>query len=370
MKKLVLAPIAALSLILVCSPAWAEEAAAPAAADIFSRLDTNNDGKVTADEVADQHKRLFDRLLRKSDANEDGALTKEEFASGVAEPGVDRKLEQPRPAGPRSAAGIVFILRRLDRNGDGKIVPDEIPAPNRAQFVELLNVADKDADGALTFQEARTALDEIEKLYKSFQQGTPQQRLARAFKYLDSDGDGKISPDEVPDQQKGRIEDLVDLADKDGDGKLTREEFADGAEKQFVAQSSPEQIADELLKRDENKDGGINLDEAPPKVKENFEKADTNGDGKLDREEIVTAVRYVKQMQRGEMPKFTAAQVVDRLLKRDSDGDGTLSKDEAPEQMQANFARVDRNSDGELDRQELTVAAEFFLKRMQNRRDK
>jgi len=51
--------------------------------------------------------------------------------------------------------------------------------------------------------------------------------------------------------------------------------------------------------------------------------------------------------------------------KMDADGNGTISREEAPERMKQNFDRVDTNGDGVLDRSELKV---MFEKMMQGRR--
>ena len=47
-----------------------------------------------------------------------------------------------------------------------------------------------------------------------------------------------------------------------------------------------------------------------------------------------------------------------------ANGDGKLTEDELPEQFRAGFSEVDSNSDGGIDRAELTAA---MSKRMQNR---
>ncbi|MCB9844700.1 MAG: hypothetical protein H6811_01760 [Phycisphaeraceae bacterium] len=51
------------------------------------------------------------------------------------------------------------------------------------------------------------------------------------------------------------------------------------------------------------------------------------------------------------------AQFVERLMENDANGDGKLSRDEVPERFGAFFERVDGNSDGFLDREELETFA-------------
>jgi Ca2+-binding EF-hand superfamily protein len=57
-------------------------------------------------------------------------------------------------------------------------------------------------------------------------------------------------------------------------------------------------------------------------------------------------------------PPFGGAAFVKGLIKRlDRDGDGKLSKAEAPERMRENFSRIDRNNDGQIDERELGAVA-------------
>jgi Ca2+-binding EF-hand superfamily protein len=50
--------------------------------ELFSRLDKNGDGKLTADEAAEKGKERFDRMLSRQDKDGDKAISKEEFMEG------------------------------------------------------------------------------------------------------------------------------------------------------------------------------------------------------------------------------------------------------------------------------------------------
>ena len=115
--------------------------------ELFDKLDANHDGFITADEVPADHKRLFDRLVRRSDKTADGKLSRDEFISGMAE---DRTKDRPfagvgpraeggpgegppegGPGGPRMMMGGP-LFRALDTNHDGKIDVKEIEAASES----------------------------------------------------------------------------------------------------------------------------------------------------------------------------------------------------------------------------------------------
>jgi len=60
------------------------------------------------------------------------------------------------------------------------------------------------------------------------------------------------------------------------------------------------------------------------------------------------------------------ASLVDRILKADNDGNGSISKDEAPARLKQNFERVDTNKDGKIDPSELK-ALEAQLQKTRNK---
>src|SRR5262245_10669008 len=100
-------------------PAAKSDAADPAA--MFTELDSNKDGQLSADEVPEERKRLFDRLVRLSDKDGDEKLNADEFAAGLG--GRSEKPEEP-PAerAPREGRpGDGRFFDRLDANGDGKV---------------------------------------------------------------------------------------------------------------------------------------------------------------------------------------------------------------------------------------------------------
>jgi Ca2+-binding EF-hand superfamily protein len=62
-----------------------------------------------------------------------------------------------------------------------------------------------------------------------------------------------------------------------------------------------------------------------------------------------------------------ADRMMERLKQADSDGDGKISKDEAPERLQENFDRLDGNADGFLDAEEMRAMAGRYRGRATDR---
>lgn len=63
------------------------------------------------------------------------------------------------------------------------------------------------------------------------------------------------------------------------------------------------------------------------------------------------------ELSQEESGGVTAAQVIEMM---DTDGDGKISKEEAPDQLKANFAFVDSNGDGSIDVKEAEIIANFM----------
>lgn len=85
---------------------------------------------------------------------------------------------------------------------------------------------------------------------------------------------------------------------------------------------------------------------------EQLKTADTDGDGILSRVEIEALAL-----------KRIVARAADRMERRlDINGDGKISLEEIEKQRQKEFAALDRNEDGTLDRSELRAGGKFHHK--------
>ncbi len=180
--------------------------------EFLKRMDKNNDGGVTADEVPEQ----FWARLSKADSNNDGKVTFEEAKANAPERAGGPGGERPRP-------GSGEMFKTADKNEDGKISKDEVPEQAWARLGKL----DKDGDGAVSRDEIAAMAGGAGRggdskggskgKGKGGQQGGP----GAIFGKMDKNGDDKLSKDEVPDEMWAKLRN----ADEDADGTVSKKEL-------------------------------------------------------------------------------------------------------------------------------------------------
>ena len=279
-------------------------------ADVFKRLDANGDGKLRADEVPADKRAFFDRALRSGDADGDGALNAAEFAKAFSA-GKDSGRERDsrrRPgssSGSRSTPYAAGFIKRLDKDGDGKVSSEELPQTYRARLGGKFEEFDKNKDGALNQQEVAAMLTAANSSRRP--SGTPSRDSDRPrpssrdaaqpsqdglFAILDRDRDGKLSRREL--EAAGSI--LARL-DRDKDGSVSKREIAAVAsDKAPSSRSSRERdsrggISSYAKRLDKDNDGKITREEASGPIKERFDRLDEDGDGILKVEDIEKAFK-------------------------------------------------------------------------------
>jgi Ca2+-binding EF-hand superfamily protein len=281
---------AAMATILWIGSARADEKPATQGPDpsaLFGQLDANKDGQLTADEIPEDRKGLFERLLRNADKNGDGKLSAEEFADGL------KSRERPKPAGGPAGEGPLDperMFKRLDANHDGKVTLDEVPEPRREMFKRLLARGDKNGDGALQEQEFIQAFAGV--AASTGQPGAGQRPDGRPdpkrlFQRFDKNGDGKVTLGEVPEERKKMLERMIHRAGKSGDQGLTLDEFTAA----FTA-----------LRPDKGQPPATAGKPAPPAAVPGISRAslfgalDTDHDGKLSSGEIAAAAEIIRKL--------------------------------------------------------------------------
>jgi len=249
----------------------------------------------------------------------------------------------------------LFVVAELGMAQEGRRGPEGEGRQRRGrqgQGAGAFKALDKDGDGSLSPAELKCPVEIFEK--------------------IDADGDGLISEEEAG---RGKLQraimagtwGLIDKdavyaeIDADGDGVATKEEFraanfgqiiqralADARTRMGLPQrGGPGQGGGGMIQRlDKDGDGKLSKDEVPERMAERFDKLDKDGDGFITAEEMQAMQRRGRDGQGGPQ----GGGMIKRL---DKDGDGKLSKDEVPEKMAEHFDKLDANGDGVLDEGEL-----------------
>jgi Ca2+-binding EF-hand superfamily protein len=307
MSRTFVCSLALAALCVVGQAAIAQEPRPQRDAGIFDRLDSNKDGSITSDEVAEERKSFFERLLRTGDKDKDGKLTREEFAAANQDER-PRRPDGDQPGAPRRPEGAPPIdperaFRFMDRNGDGKVTADELPEERREMFKNNISRADKDGDGAINLEEFKGSMEALARLMGRGPMpgglgGPPNLANAPFFRAIDANGDGKLSGDEL-----AKAGDALKTLDRNKDGALTPEELAPpggpfgrpGEPGTPPADGAARAMLDRLKQADTNGDGKLSKDEAPERLKENFDRIDANSDGFIDQSEAARLFGRLQQ---------------------------------------------------------------------------
>ncbi len=211
---------------------------------LFGKLDLNHDGKIATDEIRESQRSFFRRALRVADRNEDGNLTSEELAVALTDP---KPVQLPGTnLGNRMA---VMDFKQFDKNGDGKLTIDEVPAAGKERFQQLFERVGqkeipiemiaryiagesptKDSDtkktdgskGSGKSESMKSDLPEIMSSDSKKKSDAPATGLQTLIQQLDKNRDGKLSKEELPP----RMKEYADRMDADGDGIINAAELA------------------------------------------------------------------------------------------------------------------------------------------------
>lgn len=240
------------------------------------------------------HPSFYQLMLQKMDTNQDGRISLEEYVAAASArfKSIDMQNKGAVDAADLAASPVALqrdekiataLVKHMDASGKGYISQDDVVAAAQARFARM----DKNGDGKLTPDEltapghhARAKLASTDAAASN-----PQWQQKRAafkqtyFDRIDTNHDGVITQDEYIAAATTRF----NKADSTGSGELTAQQIASSPrtvarEQRFAAR--------EVKHMDSNGDGVVSQDEYIAAAKSRFAKLDKNGDGFIDADEM------------------------------------------------------------------------------------
>ncbi len=305
-------------------------------------------------------------------------------------------LAQDAPGQTPPRRGGVFM--DADADGDGKVTYEELKAVRPGMTPERFKMLDSNGDGALTAADRGGRQGPAGRLRGtgprgSEGRGVPQGQgrpigprpdgrrgIVQRIEDADTDGDGKVSPDELKAARPGMTAERFKAMDTDGDGYLTPNDRPMGVGAPGgpmgpggpLGPGRPGFLLEKLREADADEDKKVTREELkavlPDFPKDAFDRMDANDDGVLSAEDWPTRPggamgpggRRGPGSYEGDS-QTRGGMMLRRLLEADADGDGKVTFEEitkqAPRLPRAAFDRLDTNNDGVLSAEDRPAVA-------------
>ena len=263
---------------------------------VFDRLDRNQDGKLTRDELPEYLRNRFRETLR--DNNKD-SLTREEFDRNVR----PTAPQPPNPQADRQRRERLF--EQLDRNRDGKLTGEDTTTQSRGVFDYLAKRLQKQKGETITKQEFLDLFATRSSTPAPGSRPAPTTRPRRNaddalggplfLRILDTNRDGRLNRQEL-----SRAAERFEQLDSNDDGQVDlRELFGtapSGDRRQDTdspRRETPQKNAGRSLfeRLDRNGNGTLELNEIPATLKDRLRAYDRNQDRRIDPDEFRNGVQ-------------------------------------------------------------------------------
>ncbi|WP_299480866.1 EF-hand domain-containing protein [uncultured Roseibium sp.] len=258
-------------------------------------------------------------------AGDGGQQIQQAEGKQIAHKGERGKWGRGHGRGGRERAERLF--ERFDADKDGVITEAEISEVRAQEFA----ASDADGSGEISLEEFKAQFME-----------RSNDRMVRAFQFLDSDGDGTVTQEEV-DVVANR---MFNRLDRDGNGTIERvrgqrgQAAENGGERQQRAErgerrgrGGPARMFMTMFDTDGS--GSVTREDFDAKRAELFALADTNGSGSFTLEEFGPLWMAVNENR-----------IVNMFQRADADGSLGITQEEAGKRLDNLMKRADRNKDG------------------------
>ena len=190
---------------------------------VMARYDGDGSGDISLEEAGDRS-RIANRFSR-IDANDDGTISADELANNIA-----AKFDRGRgPMGPERMNAMAAWMQMQEAN---------------EQRVAAFDRIDTDADGSLSDAEIGARIEAMRAEEEAAR--LRQEKIAEVNR-MDLDGDGRLSADELQAELDLRAENRAvaafDALDTDADGALSDAELAAGIAADEAAAATVETVA-------------------------------------------------------------------------------------------------------------------------------